>query len=302
MYDVVVAPPAKGEVRRDDSSFSEALRRVAVRVSGERDAAERITQAVPNARPYVQSLSVVKADGTIAVGFDRITIEQLLTKAALPIWGRERPAVLVWLRLGEGNWLNAGSTAPEREAMERAAQARGLPLVWPAMDAQDLATATSLVTAHSPEQLTASAARYRADAVLFGIAGVDSSGAQTAQFTFVYGDDFAEQLGSPEEGVHLAADRCAKLLATSAGVRSDITVRVTGIGNLDAYARTLNYLEALSVVRNVAVEQLQADVLDMRLNVRGDAGVLRRTIALDRRLVADNSFAADGAMGFRFAY
>jgi uncharacterized protein len=287
LYDVVVPPPEKGQ--RRDSAFSEALRLVAVRASGVRDAGVKMTRVAPDARRYVQNLNVVKADGTVAVGFDRVTIEQLLTKADLPIWGRERPTTLVWLRLGEGRWVNAGSTSPERDVLDKVAQARGLPLVWPAMDSQDLAAATSLLSSHTLEQLMATASRYKADAVLLGIAGSDSAGQATAQFSLAFSGELTEQLGSLEEGVHLAADRCAKLLAVPSNVSSEVKIRVLGVGNLDAYARALNYLEGMSMVRSVAVEQLQADVLDMRLSVRGDSNVLRRTVAIDRRMQVDET-------------
>ncbi len=293
MYEAIVPPPPKGEQR--DSAVIVALRQVAVKVSGDREAASRI-----NVRSEWQ-LRETMPDGAVKLGFDRATVEQLLIKNGLPIWGRERPATLVWLSVTDANGRStwADPTSAERQALERAAFARGLPLVWPALDAQDIATGTALTAAHSVEQMAASAVRYRADAVLLGIAGRDSSGAVRAQFTFVYSGEMVERAGALEDGVHLAADRCAKLLAVPANARSDVKVRVSGIADLEAYARTLNYLEALSIVRAVAVDQTQADVFDMRLTVRGDAAVLSRTIALDRRLSADG-VGGDGALAYRF--
>jgi hypothetical protein len=288
--------------RSRDSAFSEALRQIAVRVSGDRSAAARITAANPEARRYVQRFSF-KPDGTVAVGYDSATVEKLLTTANLPIWGRERPATLVWLNVpdatGRSNWVGAGSTGTERDAIEKAAQARGLPLLWPAMDAQDISAVTSLMTARDAEQLLASGARYRADAVLLGMATRDASGTLTVRWSFAFDGEQAESQGALEDGVHLAADRCAKVLAVPPGVRNDVRVRVAGIAHLEAYARTLNYLEGLTVVRAVSVEQLQADVLDLRVSVRGDAPVLRKTIALDRRFAVDRD-SVDGALGFRF--
>ncbi|MBC7983771.1 MAG: DUF2066 domain-containing protein, partial [Candidatus Obscuribacterales bacterium] len=198
-------------------------------------------------------------------------------------------------------WISAGASGPERETIDKVAKVRGLPLIWPAMDAQDLATATALVSNHALEQLTASAARYRADGALFGMATRSGAGGSNAQFTFAFAGETGERQGSLEEGVHLAADRCAKSLTVSPNVRSDVRVRVGGIVNLDAYARTLNYLEGLTIVRAVAIDQLQADVLDIRVSVRGDAALLGKTIALDRRLTVDNSPNSDGALSFNYS-
>jgi hypothetical protein len=298
LYDVTVTP----QDRSRDSAFTEALRQVAVRVSGDRNAAARVVAANPDARRYVQRFSF-KPDGTVAVGYDSATVERLLTNANLPIWGRERPATLVWLNVpdaaGRSTWAGSGWTGPERDAIEAAARARGLPLVWPAMDAQDISAVTGLMTARDADQLLASGARYRADAVLLGMASRDAAGTYSVRWSFSFNGEQAEFQGGLEDGVHLAADRCAKVLAVMPGARSDVRVRVAGIANLEAYARTLNYLEGLTLVRAVAVEQLESDVLDMRVTVRGDAPVLRKTIAMDRRFTPDRE-SADGALSFRF--
>jgi len=297
LYDVVVGPPDKSR----DSAFTEALRQVAVRASGDRNAGAKVTAANPDSRRYVQRFSF-KPDGTVAVGYDSATVEKLLTAANLPIWGRERPATLVWVNVpdaaGRATWVGAGWTGAERDAIEAAARQRGLPLVWPAMDAQDISTVTGLMTARDAETLLSSGARYRADAVLLGMASRDATGMLTVRWSFSFNGEQAELQGALEEGVHLAADRSAKVLAVMPGARSDVRVRVAGIANLEAYARTLNYLEGLTLVRAVAVEQLQSDVLDMRVSVRGDAPVLRKTIAMDRRFVMDRE-SADGALTFR---
>jgi uncharacterized protein len=67
--------------------------------------------------------------------------------------------------------------------------------------------------------------------------------------------------------------------------RGDVALQISGIRDLDAYARALNYLEGLTMVRSVAVEKLQGDRLDVQLAVRGDANALKRTIGLSKRLL-----------------
>ncbi len=61
--------------------------------------------------------------------------------------------------------------------------------------------------------------------------------------------------------------------------------------DLNAYASTLNYLEGMTLVRGVAVEQIAGDTLRFRLAVRGDATTLRRAIALDNQTRAADSDA-----------
>ena len=120
-----------------DAAFVEALKTVLVRVSGQRDAPVRVGE-ISDPRKYVQRFGFT-ADNVLQVGFDSASVDQLLSKAGLPIWGRERPATVVMFGVEEGGawrWLTADTPAQEREAIERIARGRGLPLKWPVMDAQ----------------------------------------------------------------------------------------------------------------------------------------------------------------------
>ena len=98
--------------------------------------------------------------------------------------------------------------------------------------------------------------------------------------------------GSVEEGVHLAADTFGRLYAASGASVGSLGIEIAGIRNLDDYAATLNYLEGMTLVRSVALEQVVGDTMRLQLAVRGDAMTLRRALALDNRLVP--STAAEG--------
>lgn len=297
LYEAVVRPADRSR----DAAFVEALRQVAVRVTGSRDAAERLLASNPNPARYVTKFSY-QSDGAAAVAFDATAFDRLLTEAALPIWGRERPAVAVWLAAadpsGRLTWKNSLEMPAEREAIERTAQARGVPIVWPFMDAADVAGASAALAAPTYEGLMQTSARYRADAVLVGVVARDGA----VRWSFAFNNSVTDRTTTIEEGIHMAADRCAQLLAIAPGALSVIALQVTGIQDLDAYARVLTYLEGLTLVAagGVSVEQLRGEELDLRLKVRGDAEALRRTLALGRRLVETN--AGDAAVGGRLVY
>jgi uncharacterized protein len=291
LYDVVVLPTQKS----GDSSFAEAMRQVAVRVSGSREAAVQVMTGKPDALRYTQKINLHPAgypDGSVQVEFGGAVFDKMLTGAGLPIWGRERPSVAVWLAIpdaaGRLGWQSTTDRSAERDAIQRVATARGLPLIWPSMDSIDLATAAALnSSARSYAQMMASGERYRADAVLYGVANRDATGGLNVRWSFAFNDEVAEFQASLDDGIHSAADRCARVLAIAPGARAIVAVQVTGIRDLDAYARALNYLEGVTLVTagGVAVEQLRGEELDLRLTVRGDANALRRTIGLGRRLV-----------------
>ena len=288
LYDT--AQPVDGS---RDAAFAEALRTVLVRVSGQRNAAQRVGE-VSDPRKYVQRFGFT-ADNVLEVGFDSSSVDQLLSNAGLPIWGRERPATVVMFGVEEASgswrWLTADTPAQEREAIARVARQRGLPLKWPVMDAQERAEASS----EAPGLLQA-AARYGANAVLLGRAR-----GGTVQWTLLSDDGAAQASGGLEDGVHLAADTFAKVFAASGSSLGSVIVDVAGISDLNAYAATLNYLEGMTLVRSVALEQVAGGNMRFRLAVRGDAATLRRAIALDRRLVPQDT--ADGAadrLAFRY--
>jgi uncharacterized protein len=270
-----------------DTAFVEALKSVAVRVSGRRDAGARLGPAVNSPRQYVQRFAFT-SDNQLQVAFDSGSVDRLLGEAGLPIWGRERPATLVLLSVptsgGATNWVDMNYPSPEREAMVRVARQRGVPLAWPSLNAQDRGALGSATTAAAPE-LAQFASRSNANAVLLGHARRDPTGALVVQWSLASDDGVAEATGSVDEGVHLAADTFGRIYAASGASLGTVSVEVAGIRDLNDYAATLNYLEGMTLVRTVALEQVVGDTMRFQLAVRGDATTLRRALALDSRLV-----------------
>ena len=282
-----------------DAAFIEALRSVVVRVSGQRDAPARLGSALANPRQYVQRFGVTE-NQVLQVGFDDVSVDRLLTQAGLPIWGRERPATMVVLNLEEsgGDWVSFDASPADKERMARAAHERGLPLQWGSLDAQDRSTLFSL---QDEAALLPIARRNNANALLIGRGRRDS-----LQWTLASVDGLAQSTGALEQGVHFAADSFAKVFAAAGNSLTHVLVDVAGITNLDAYASTLNYLEGMTLVRNVAVQSVMGDVLKFRLTVRGDATTLQRSISLDNRLVplqregSQTAGSAEQQLSFRY--
>ncbi len=272
-----------------DAAFVDALKLVVVRVSGSRDAAARLGPELKNPRQYVQRFGFT-ADNVLQVGFDSVSIDRMLTEAGLPVWGRERPATLVLLRItaadGSSRWIEAAGASAEREAITHAAKQRGLPLIWPELTTQDrmqMDAASDLSGSDRPA-LQQIAARYNANATLLGNARSEAGGFSVHWF-LTSDAEAANATGSLEEGVHLAADTFARVYSASGTSLDSIAVEVAGINTLGAYANTLNYLEGMTLVRGVAVEQVLGDTMKFRLAVRGDINTLRRALALEGKLI-----------------
>lgn len=267
-----------------DAAFVEALKNVAVRVSGRRDAPVRLEgKALANPRQYVQRFGFT-ADNLLQVGFDSVSVDQMLTDAGLPVWGRERPLTLVLLNIATGSGtsylLDSAANSPVRDIVVRTAAQRGLPIIWPD-PAQGLPQ-----TGGDAASLMQTAAGYGANAALVGTARSDGAGGWSVQWQLASPDANTSTNGSIEDGVHLAADAFARIYSASGTTLDSVIVQVSDINDLAAYANTLNYLEGLTLVRGVSVEQVTGSTMRFRVAVRGDAATLRRALSLDGRLVA----------------
>lgn len=263
-----------------DAAFVEALKTVVVRVSGQREAPARLGAALNDPRKYVQRFGFT-VDNVLQVGFDSVSVDKLLQDAGLPIWGRERPATLVLLSVvepdGYTHWISGDQPNAQKDLVARAARQRGLPLKWPAVAPTGFDESTALQEAE----------RYGANAALLG-----RSQGGSVRWTLVSRDGSAQANGGLDDGIHLAADTFARMFAASASSLGNVVVEVSGIRDLDAYASTLNYLEGMTLVRAVALEQVSGDTMRFKLAVRGDATTLRRAIALDSRLISQDDMSA----------
>jgi len=264
LYEVAV--PLKGATPEDRAaSMAEALRAVAVKASGKREAASSPAIAGANATKYVQRYSTT-ADKMLKVGFDGGAIEQLLQQAGLPLWPAERPVTVI------------DAPVTDRAAMESVAQLRGLPVEWAA-----------------GVGVPPSSARR---ATLVGV----PSGSEFA-WTFTHDGRTTQARGSAETGIHLAADTLAARYApASTRSSSNLTLRVDGMDDLADYSGLLVYLRGLSLVRGVEVESLDGTVITLRVVVRGDRELLGRIAALDGRLQPGSRGAEEGPAAVDFVY
>jgi hypothetical protein len=291
LYEASVPAAGTSDAARK-ASFAAALRVVAVRASGRRDAGDRLGSAtLADAGRYVQRFGD-NPDGTLLIGFDRASVDRVLAQSDLPVWGSERPVTLVWLSIedasGQQNWVGLDAALPEARALQQVAELRGLPIVWPVMDSEDRMLGNAL--GNDPQtatRLATLASRYRADAVLVGRARRGAGSESAVRWSLHFGPTTTDTVGSLPEGVHFAADQLARLFASSGGAAQTLFVDVAAITDLKAYAETLNYLEGLTLVRATQVEHIAGDSVRFRLQVLGDAGLLARAVRLGSRLVPE---------------
>lgn len=281
--------PLRGAAEADRAAaLGEALKVAAVRASGRKEAAAapRVVAAAADPSAYVQQYGTTP-ERWLKVGFDARAMEQLLQQAGLPLWPAERPTVTVYLFTpgveAGGRAVLAGDRAAERIELERAAEARGVPLTWPV------------------DVVGPGAARGKggpAEAVLVG-QGAGSS----FQWTFTHAGQSAGASGGLGAGADLAADELARRYATGA-TRSvaELEIRVGGLQGVRDYAALVQYLEGLSLVRGVQVREFSGDTVRLGLTARGDRELLARIFALDGRLRSAGAAAGTSAPAVDFVW
>jgi len=259
------------------AAFQTALKTVMVRVTGRRSADEESAFAplYTNARRYVQQYRTAP-DSHLWVAFDGGAIERWLTQNGQPLWGRDRPSTLVWLTLQTApqaaTVVTADDTSELKDAIDAAATARGVPLIWPT------AAVSANPAAANPSEI---AHRLGADGLLVGRAS-NATAAASVRWTLSFQDRSSEFSGAVE-GINRTADVYANLFAASGSV-APVEIEVSGVADLRDYANVQTYLESLTFITHVNVEELHADSVKFRLSTRGGIESLQHAILLSGRL------------------
>jgi hypothetical protein len=281
-------PVADRSEAAQTAAFQSAMKMVLIRVTGRRNADEdpALSSLVSNARRYVQQYRAAP-DGQLWVAFDGPAIERWLTQNGQPLWGHERPTTLVLLGVQtgaqSGSVVTTDDSSDLKSAIDAAAAARGLPLVWPSgADLQKFHIDYAAVSTASPSTFAEIGRRMGSDGVLIGRASSASANANI-RWTHLYQDRSSEYSGTLE-GVNRAADLYAGLFAAS-GAAVPVDIEVSGLNDLRDYASLESYLESLtSLILHVSVESLSGDTVRFRLSTRGGLDSLQRALSLNGRL------------------
>jgi hypothetical protein len=281
------APVADRSEAAQSVAFQNAMRVVLIRVTGRRTADEdpALAPLVGNARRYVQQYRAA-ADGQLWVAFDGPAIERWLTQNGQPLWGRERPTTLVLLAVSNGassgTLIYADDASELKAAVDAAAAARGIPLVWPsAAEASRYHLDFASVNAGSTAAFAEAGRRWGADGVLVGRASGGGVNANI-RWTHLFQDRSSEFSGTLE-GVNRAADLYAGLFAASGGL-VPVDIEVIGVTDVRDYAGVEAYLASLTFITHVSVESLSGDTIRFRLATRGGLDSLQRALSLNGRL------------------
>lgn len=293
-----------------EAAYKAALSQVVQRVSGSELKAdpESIGLLFPSPAAYVVQFRP-GADNTLWVSFDGEAIARVLRQAGHSVWGADRPLTLVWLAVdwGQGDREVIGADDPERgmavtSAVERSrllrqqildiAEQRGLPVVFPLLDTEDLQNISfSDIWGGFDQQLLAASRRYDVNSVLVG--RIRPLTSQRNRWTYHFGDEERSWNGEAEVVVSQIADLLAAEFAISGSaplVAIDVTI--AGIDSVEAFGTVQHLLAGLAVIESLAIVEVRGDRIHYQVEARGNAERLRRALQFNG-LIEQNGF--DGA-------
>ena len=293
------------------TAYRLALAEVLLRVSGpEVSASEEMFELLfPDPSVYVVEFRPGEED-TLWVSFDGDAIETVLRQAGQTVWGGDRPLTLIWLAVdwGQGEREIIAAADPQRSRDERRsidrnrllrqrvldiAERRGLPVVFPLLDTEDLQNVSfSDIWGGFDEALLAASERYEADSILVG--RIRASSTQRNRWSYYFGGEKRSWSGEPELVLGLVADR----LADEFAIRGDaplesVELTVAGIGSVAAYGAVQALLSDTAVIESFAIVEVEGDRIRYRVTTVGGAERLRRALRF-AGLLEQEGFTGDG--------
>ncbi len=288
-------------------ALTAGMRQVLLRVSGHSIVLTitAIEKALTHPTHYVQRYRYRNREGAggaqenvLWVRFDQKAINKLLRDNRMPVWGRTRPAVLVWLVVDNRQsriLLGNNVSNPAKVFISEQARLRGIPLRWPMLDLSDRANiTTSDVWGSFEDTIISASRRYHTEAILVGRVYKTYRGSWNARWTLYdhgHREGWNAHAETLVEALMPGVDKTASILAQRfARVESEkqnnaLLLQVYGVNTLTAYNKILKYLSRLAVVTDVQPQTVSPDNVIFRLKVRNGALAVSQAIALGHTLV-----------------
>lgn len=295
-----------------DIAYRRAVGEVLIRVTGMNDAAESddFRSLFPNPARYVLQFRPGEGD-SLEISLDGEAMERVLRQFGEPVWGNDRPLTLVWLAVdwGGGEREIVAADADEstlastrsidrnrllRERVQAVAKRRGLPVVFPLVDTEDLESLSfSDIWGGFDEPVINASRRYGTNSVLVGrIRAVEMLG---DRWTFYFGDQERQWTGSPEMAVNQLADTIAAQFAYRGDEPIEtIALTISGIDSVFAYGAVQQFLQNLSVIDSYNIDTASGDEIKFQVRVQGGHDRLAAALEFSAILVRANWLDARG--------
>ncbi|WP_082014207.1 MULTISPECIES: DUF2066 domain-containing protein [Shewanella] len=300
--------------------LKKALEDVILKNSGSRSALEspEIQAKLANADALVSQFGYLDTEEGLKLkaNFEHRKIVDMLREAGLPVWGKQRPLTLFWLSTDINNErviLSDDSSAEERKAFADASMERGVPLMFPLMDLDDLMRINvNDVRGLFADTVATASTRYQAD--FFAMGALEANGSEfNYQLVLYPKTDISQSFGQPllnRQGQAVSKDEAVAEMMLSlsdyfvsryaiadSGDGLLSKVRFTGISQMKQLVEIEAFLNQLSAVREASLSTLQGDSATFKVQLFGSEDDLKNLLRLEPRLSSAQSGFQDVADG-----
>lgn len=283
------------------AAFASALTDVLIKVSGNPAIAQNplIAKAIKQAPLWVQSYQYNSQHGLqLFVQFDPKQINQLLNTAKQSVWEGVRPRTLVWIVQNDTAPQFIGNNDQAAlDDMSFYAQQRGLPLIYPLLDLQDLSDLSPLaVVNYQPPAIRQASARYPHDDILL-VSVTPPAQAQLnwqASWSLLTADaktDWQTQGPTLEATLQLGVYQYANTIfnlsknVVAGPAEQKVSLTVYGITTLASYNQVYQYLAHTSGILSVNMVTLANDHVVFNLNLAESSAALNDFLSNSKILV-----------------
>lgn len=287
--------------------YSDGLSRVFVRVSGSRDvlAKEGVQALLADAESLLQSYQYLRSDeqgNRLQMSFGAVGVNSALASVDAPVWGANRPLMLAWVAVESGGSRTllhqrgeSEQSSVWRDAFERAAENRGLPVALPPESFAGRSELMSDIWGQFTSRVKSASEPLNHD--LISLVRIrQAGGGWRAGWVFdgmgLEGPEQSLTASSPAELAEAVVGRWADAFAeryavdgSDVGESPQVDIVVHGVKGLEAYARANRVLRNLSPVQDAGATATRDGRVTIRVAFSGEIEQLKRYIALDPRLV-----------------
>lgn len=320
LYQALVPVASQSEADRSRVA-PDALKQAIIKVVGDRQAVNNadITALLADADRYVARYSYqqINEDDDLTTPeqlgvnfiFDAKNLNNALQRVGLPLWGENRPEILLWLATdvgGEQRLIGDSDDSAVIELIENQAQRRGLPMLLPVMDLEDQ-TQISFSDIWTGNQSTVMSASERYGARIIVMAQIRGNEAQTGISWQALGSEDNSRWQSEGDlntaianGIDQLADMLGQRFAQQMGPSQRLAVVISDVKDYNDYNRLVAYLNNLQAVESVSVVSMDNQQLKVDLTIQGEVSKFRQLLAFDGLLQASNAVSADNTEQYRF--
>lgn len=297
--------------------IQKGLKQVLIRVSGQPKLINNhsaIKQAVQNAEQYVKSLYYTRSQTSdshkpplkLHITYQSKPINQLLKKHKMPVWGQDRPLVLLWMinRNNDEDHILVNTQSNQiLQTVSKTARSLNVPVAFPLMDVIDMSRIQPQQLIQGDRQAIHQASkRYDPNAIV--VVDFQKRGGRVLSHWQLYFADHTyswqrEDLNSKQmsqKGIQQLTSRLAQHSAVTSSQDQPIQVHVLlhGLNKLKGVAQARRMLEDVAGVQSVHLSQLSGQVGTYNVTINSGLASFVQKLDFSEHLRYNETIKKDG--------